>query len=309
MTGILCDRRDEKRLPRALERAAVCSGEAEILVFTLRGVDLARRSAAGTLVTPRGAAPARRPLPRRIANLSVQRTAAGRRTLRALRELPGVTLLNPANRFDARAVREMLRSCPKLAPCLPGEEGAGGVLLRPARGEDLSRVRCFPPVRQGESAAPAPAGAGMEKLAVPALRAAAGRPMTVRSYLCRVPSGRWKECRRETVIPAGSGPPPAPTRGLALAAARCVARYLPDLAFCAADFVFSAEGAPVFLGLGGWHGLGRRGQPRRRLLAALCRVLENDAAALSGRARLPKTEPEGGRKADGTDDADALGEV
>lgn len=291
MTGVLCGKRKEKRLARALARRMTEGEGNELLVFSLQGLDLTRRTARGTLVTASGVRPALCPLPAVIANLSAQRAAGGRRLLRALRELPGVTLLNPANTFDQRAVRAMLCSCPKLKRCLPeaapGGETRGGLLLRPVRGENLRRVLYLRrPVSGGM-----PQTDGRERLRVPPLLAGENGILILRAYLCKGAGDRWHVCLRTAEGPAGeekTGKSLPAARGIPLAAARCISRYLPDLAFCTVDLVFGEDGGPYFLGLGGWQGLAACGRPRRRLIAALRRVLagyETPARPMRGPGR------------------------
>lgn len=292
MTGVLCGKQKEKRLARALARRMTEGEGNELLVFSLQGLDLTRRAARGTLVTSSGVRPALCPLPAVIANLSAQRVAGGRRLLRALRELPGVTLLNPANTFDQRAVRAMLRSCPKLKRRLPeaapGGETQGGLLLRPVRGENLRRVLYLRrPASGGMSQSD-----GREHLRVPPLLAGENGVLILRSYLCKGAGGRWHVCLRTSEGgPAGDGKTgkslPA-ARGIPLAVARCISRYLPDLAFCTVDLVFGEDGGPYFLGLGGWQGLAACGRPRRSLIAALRWVLagyETPARPMRGPGR------------------------
>lgn len=310
MIGILCDDNKEKTFAKhfnSLFKPLLKGKAISVTVFNLSNVNLVDKTVSGSLVSQEAVIPVENPMPSVIFNFSVQHSRAGIKKMRSLNEVEGLLLINSANRYDQRAIMEMLASDNTtrsfLLPLVNFDEhrifqsfeSIDNYIIKPERGTNLSRITYINHCYRGLNLAmgqrnpyfgtfvaqngvkPLIEGNKAILLRAPELIMNGNELFVARVYLQKGEKGKWKILARKYRSGMNSaygeliGKTGIPSKQII----NYINCFIPDLGIGFIDFIFDTNGTPYFLNFGGWDNklLGRK-QPRSIQINLCKNILE-----------------------------------
>lgn len=313
MVGFLCSRKNVRLFARYLQETIKPRNyKIPALIFSISDINLSDRTVKGILVDEDRIAPLRAGIPPLIFNFGLQHAKSSVKKLRNLMEMENVTLINPVNAFDQWSVMKMLTSNLETKQYIlpyvditveidrPDFGNIGNFMVRPQHGSNLAkhyfcrkenREFAFYDIGGNTSSASFSIQSKIDDvikkgnwmlLLCPELTMENNMPLIVRSFLQKSANGRWKIILKTIASPAAevNKETGAEIDADLLRIMECINNFIPELAFCCIDFIFTKNGSPYFLGLGGWQNLIFGEAQHKVLFESLCRNISRYAENL-----------------------------
>ena len=304
MIGLLCNQSKRRLFSKYLRNSEILRQRGvNVVIFSIQNISLGHKTVYGTLVADGKTAAAKTELPSVIFNFAVQYAKAHIKKLKHLSKAEEITLVNPVNSFNQWAIMEMLSSSPDtkryILPYtdISYENAVSDIqkivdfIIKPRNGSNYNKFIYSEKTSSGydlynfgsiarshlfdikNAIIPAIRSGRWVLITVPKLKTRGGRLLIIRNYLHKH-CGEWKVVCKTAISKAEKlCDAYDQINAAALRLAGCVNCFIPDLAFCAIDFVISKDGKPYFLSLGGWQDIVPRKAPHKMLLDYICQSI------------------------------------